>query len=150
MPSNHRTMQTAVRCRLSSCTTAEEASVPVADDKAMSRPAMDVSASTSALAPPTAAASAQTGEDTVLTKADVGRKPGLSRLSRFGQDSHAATPSTAADSKVGIDAPRDPPSAAGQHAGSAHPPAPSSASGVQPGLKLSRPGGKGLGRYSGS
>ena len=89
--------------------------------------------------------SAQAG-DAVLAKADTGRKAGPSRLSRFGQDSLAASPNTAPEVKVGTDAALEQPNTTGLPGQSMSVQTPSSGSALQPGGQQSRLSGKGIGR----
>ncbi|KAL0051636.1 hypothetical protein WJX82_011024 [Trebouxia sp. C0006] len=100
----------------------EEVQVPVKEDTPVTQPAANASANVMVPDPQTTSISAQAG-DAVLAKADAGRKTAPSRLSRFGQDSLAASPSTAPEVKT-----------------------PSAASAQQPGGKQSRLSGKGIGR----
>ena len=82
----------------------------------------------------------------MLAKADTGRKTGPSRLSRFGQDSHAVSPSTAPEVRVGTDAALEQPNTTGVSGQSLPVQTPTSASALQPGGQQSRLSGKGIGR----
>ncbi len=79
----------------------------------------------------------------MLAKADTGRKTGPSRLSRFGQDSLAASPSTA---PVGTDAALEQPDKTGPPGQNTPVQTPSAATALQPGGQQSRLSGKGIGR----
>ncbi|DBB16255.1 TPA: hypothetical protein ACH3X3_014574 [Trebouxia sp. C0006] len=123
----------------------EEVQVPVKEDTPVTQPAANASANVMVPDPQTTSISAQAG-DAVLAKADAGRKTAPSRLSRFGQDSLAASPSTAPEVKVGTDAALEQPSTTGVPGQSTPVQTPSAASAQQPGGKQSRLSGKGIGR----
>ena len=119
--------------------------VPVKEDTPVTQTAANASANVMVPDPQTTSISAQAG-DAVLAKADAGRKTAPSRLSRFGQDSLAASPSTAPEVKVGTDAALEQPSTTGVPGQSTPVQTPSAASAQQPGGKQSRLSGKGIGR----
>jgi hypothetical protein len=119
--------------------------LPVKEDTTVTQPAANASANVTVPDPHTTAVSAQAG-DAVLTKADAGRKSGPSRLSRFGQDSLAASPTTAPEVKVGTDAALEQPNTTGVPDQSTPVQTPSAASAQQSGGQRSRLSGKGIGR----
>ncbi len=116
--------------------------VPVKEDTIVAQPAANASANVTVPDPHTTAISAQAG-DAMLAKADAGRKSGPSRLSRFRQDSLAASPTTA---PVGTDAALEQPDKTGVPDQSTPGQTPSAASAQQPGGQRSRLSGKGIGR----
>lgn len=119
--------------------------VPIKENTTVTQPAANASANVTVPDPQTTSMSAQAG-DAVLAKADTGRKAGPSRLSRFGQDSLAASPSTAPEVKVGTDAALEQPNTTGLPGQSTSVQTPSSGSALQPGGQQSRLSGKGIGR----
>ena len=121
--------------------------VPAKEDTTVTQPAANASANVMVPDAHTTAISAQAG-DAVLAKTDAGRKTGPSRLSRFGQDSLAASPTTAPVVKVATDAALEQPKTTGVPGQSTPVQTPSAASAQQPGGQRSRLSGKGIGRYS--
>lgn len=129
-------------CNHGVCDAAEEVQVPVKEDTTVAQPAANASANVMVPDPHTTTISVQAG-DAVLTKVDAGRKAGPSRLSRFGQDSLAAGPSTAS---VRTDAALEQPDKTGPSGQNTPVQTQSSASALQPGGQQSRLSGKGIGR----
>ncbi|DBA81720.1 TPA: calmodulin-like 3 [Trebouxia sp. C0004] len=95
--------------------------------------------------PHTTTISAQAG-DAMLAKADAGRKPSPSRLSRFGQDSLAASSSTEPEVKAGTDAAVEQPDKTGLPGQSMPVQTLTLASALHLGGQQSRLSGKGIGR----
>ncbi len=119
--------------------------VPAKEDTTITQATANASANVTVPDPHTTTVSAQAG-DAVLAKPDAARKTAPSRLSRFGQDSLAASPSTAPEVKVGTDAACEQPNKTGLPGQSTPVQTPSSASALQPGGQQSRLSGKGIGR----
>ena len=118
---------------------------PVKEETIVTQPAANESAHVTVPDPHTTAISAQAG-DAVLAKADAGRKAGPSRLSRFGQDSLAASPSTAPEVKVATVAALEQPNTTGLPGQTTPVQTPIAASAQQPGGQRSILSGKGIGR----
>ena len=119
--------------------------VPAKEDITITQPAANASANITVPDPHTTSISAHAG-DAVLAKADAGRKTGSARLSRFGQDSLAASPTTAPEVKVATDAALEQPNTTGVPGQSTPVQTPSVVSAQQPGGQRSRLSGKGIGR----
>lgn len=136
------------------CNAADEASSPSAEEHTTNNTtikaaAANATSNTGVLScnPP---ASPVQASDAALGKPDLGRISAARavppRLSRFGQDSHAAANSVVQESRTSTDIASEQQPINGQRDESVAQSPPSSQSAAQPGLKLSTLGGRGLGR----